>query len=673
MPFQYISFESLGAEESLDDEAILRAFAAETTQQILPALDEGVAVIEAFGQGEPSTLINGVTTFRPESEPALVGAFGFALPTFIDEEGVTSPPGFSVPVQGSDGTSGDVILIPVGPPDAEGNPALPGSPGNPPPGTPSPDAPPPGSPPPGSPPGTPSDPPSQLVPPGTAPPGQGDYQVVVVVDPEDGSETYYYVPFDPENPLEGGVEYDILDENGNPTGETFTVVSWGYSVLPPIDAIAAAEASLYGQGTAVLRPFETIGESETEVFDYSIGSASLLPIQTSGFSATGVAQIDHEHVLGAFGTSGGEDAYGQGVATLRPLETLGFSEAIGYQPPGWQPPVVPMSMDSEFISVVLEGEGRSGRLNALDARMPGMLLEARVGARLDVVLFELAAEIEGQAPGVGRLDQPLLGILLEDGTGLSGGRGVLDRTLPFPVLETRTASRLDSVLFSIVGEVDGEVGAVGRMDRRLFGGLVLEGQGSAVPVGRLDAELLVFESGLDVQSAEMDLLVVQMTGRGGAFIEAEPAQVYTVNLTNFGMTTYDEDYSLQRVCRFRGEYYGISSDGLYLLGGEDDVEVVIETGREDFGSAYYKRLTAGYVLANTVEHYTATVLSSDEYEREFSMQSNRRDGVHTRRFKPARGVTSRGWGVRIDHVGPRFELHDVELVGEVLTRKFGHG
>ena len=184
---------------------------------------------------------------------------------------------------------------------------------------------------------------------------------------------------------------------------------------------------------------------------------------------------------------------------------------------------------------------------------------------------------------------------------------------------------------------------------------VLSGSMSAyaeVTLGAATMTLLVGGS-IEVQ-AEATLATVPMTllAGGNIGVLSELNEVFVMNITGGkpGGTTQYKNYEFNSVAKIGGRYYGASSDGLFLLDGEDDagepVEASFGLGQLDFGSPQLK----------TVAHcYLGSCLSSSAEKRPGSAAGPTwyGPGRHAREWRQSTDGGAGCWGDRAHcHSGP---------------------
>lgn len=134
----------------------------------------------------------------------------------------------------------------------------------------------------------------------------------------------------------------------------------------------------------------------------------------------------------------------------------------------------------------------------------------------------------------------------------------------------------------------------------------------------------------------------------------------TTETTRYSNQTFDH------VLKFKGKYYGVKGNGIYLIGGADDAGTEIAasftTTRHDFGSALYKRVPYLFPDTDAVINLTPVVdgVTHPTYQSSY-------DG---KRIKPGRGIKGRYWAFTFaNEAGAEMRLASTEVEVEVMTRK----
>ena len=142
---------------------------------------------------------------------------------------------------------------------------------------------------------------------------------------------------------------------------------------------------------------------------------------------------------------------------------------------------------------------------------------------------------------------------------------------------------------------------------------------------------------------------------------------YVTN-TKTKQTTRYNNYDFDHVVKFHGKHYGVKVDGLYLLEGNSDDGVQIESSfrinKNDFGVSQLKRVPYLYVDSDDDTDVTPHIDGTDSgfiYLAAF-------DGKRT---KLGRGLKGRYWSFEFSSIGGiGFRVRGVEIEPEVMTRKY---
>lgn len=147
---------------------------------------------------------------------------------------------------------------------------------------------------------------------------------------------------------------------------------------------------------------------------------------------------------------------------------------------------------------------------------------------------------------------------------------------------------------------------------------------------------------------------------------------WCMNVENSKVSAYTE-FPFNSLVQWGGQYYGVGSDGIYLLEGSDDngtnIDSEIKFGYDDLGTDQFKRAPHVYVgcKAEGDLRFTVSVDGGAEYATTFSPQA---EGIHNTRVKPGRGHRGRYWQPGLLNVeGVDFEFASMNLVEEVIQRR----
>lgn len=137
----------------------------------------------------------------------------------------------------------------------------------------------------------------------------------------------------------------------------------------------------------------------------------------------------------------------------------------------------------------------------------------------------------------------------------------------------------------------------------------------------------------------------------------------SVQLDTAAATRYS-DYGFDSFCKGPdGRYYGIKTDGLYLL--EGDVEGTVDFGDLNFGTTAMKALQPAYVSASSPEPLTLIVTDeSGEYEYQARTSS---ETVDTHRFDTGKGLKANYFTLKLRGTG--FAVDALEVAAIPLSRR----
>lgn len=140
---------------------------------------------------------------------------------------------------------------------------------------------------------------------------------------------------------------------------------------------------------------------------------------------------------------------------------------------------------------------------------------------------------------------------------------------------------------------------------------------------------------------------------------------YVNNLKTEETTRYS-NFTFDHVLKFKGKYYGIKADGIYLLEGVNDngtqIDASFTTNKNSFGTLLLKRVP--YVFLDTDTNTTLTPTVDDVVQPEYAA------GYDGKRTKLGRGINGRYWAFTIKNIlGAALRLNALELEPEVMTRK----
>ena len=140
---------------------------------------------------------------------------------------------------------------------------------------------------------------------------------------------------------------------------------------------------------------------------------------------------------------------------------------------------------------------------------------------------------------------------------------------------------------------------------------------------------------------------------------------HVMNVSTGAVTSYS-NFTFDYIIRFKNGFYGVKSDGLYLIDGATDsgssIAAHIKTPKIDFGTTKQKRVPYMYAGSDADFTVTATV--------DGVAGSTHQSSLGNKRVRLAKGPRGRYWEFNIANVaGGQLQLDRVELLAQVLNRK----
>lgn len=164
-------------------------------------------------------------------------------------------------------------------------------------------------------------------------------------------------------------------------------------------------------------------------------------------------------------------------------------------------------------------------------------------------------------------------------------------------------------------------------------------------------------------SVYAELLESTIDANGYPWAKDFTALAWVMNTETQGLTSYD-NFQFTSLAQLKGAVYGTTSDGIYLLSGDDDegrnVDSTLKTGFLDFNREQTKRVSDVYVgytggqLECTVETYDGP---QEEYT--YILEEREANAPRNNRMKVGRGLSSRYWRFKFENVqGADFQIYD---------------
>lgn len=187
--------------------------------------------------------------------------------------------------------------------------------------------------------------------------------------------------------------------------------------------------------------------------------------------------------------------------------------------------------------------------------------------------------------------------------------------------------------------------------------------------------------GVIISDAFLTSAVVMPDLSVSGVITTPDGAVYKVlcgNTETLRFTEYSE-YNYDYLLKFKGDYYGVNSEGIFKLDGDRDPEdapinASVRFGFGDFGNAFTKRLPyiyGGYKRVGDGRLLVTVKPEGDEaVERKYPLLREKASELTRGRAKLAKGVKSRYWQLGVENTeGCDFEMDDLRVLYRVLSRK----
>lgn len=170
--------------------------------------------------------------------------------------------------------------------------------------------------------------------------------------------------------------------------------------------------------------------------------------------------------------------------------------------------------------------------------------------------------------------------------------------------------------------------------------------------------------GLDIRSVVRVLT-------DGMVIDGGEASVWVINPRTGASWRY-ENYGFSQFLKTERFTYGVKSDGIYLLDGDDDagepIRASLDVGRQNFGTTKNKRLHTAYVTTDATGGLQLRVTDDSGNAYMYRLTPNER--MDTVRAQLGRGLVANFFDVQLFNTeGGDFDLASIELLYDVLTRR----
>jgi hypothetical protein len=449
----------------------------------------------------------------------------------------------------------------------------------------------------------------------------------------------------------------------------------------------------YGAASLELQPLTVQGFAGRPEPAYALGGGALAPLTLSGYMLSGgMIQADLE--LEPLTALGSDRPYGEARLSLAPLQlyatayegnenasmgSFGFTEqtmtaetfigivmdeqgvvtdvmavqllidaASDIDPPGgWgeSPDPVPGGGTGGLGG----SDGAGADLTVTDSMSAQLVLHALLPTLVEVDAYVPAfggivvgtpnpGRVTGEVTGTGTGTGTVVVTGTVTGVGGSTGSGTLTGTLTLPTGQTVTGPITGTVTGTVTGGV--------------FTGVFTGTDSNGNPI-----------TGTVAGNITGGTIVGAPSGDG--------SQVWVVNWDTGASAQY-ENYAFNSFGRLGGAYYGVMTDGVYVLEGDTDTGAPIRSsmnfGKRDFGTQGFKRMVSAYAgVSSTGDMYLKVTVGDTSYTY---VARNTTSGLATQRFDIGKGIKANYVTFELfNGDGSDFELDNIEFTAVELSRR----
>lgn len=348
---------------------------------------------------------------------------------------------------------------------------------------------------------------------------------------------------------------------------------------------------------------------------------------------------------------------------------------VGYSPTPTPQGSIVLTMDAP----VLEMSVRSLEPNSIEVTMGLPTLSMRLGNKVEasMPLPTLSFQVTTTILQRYELELPLptLNFQISSPVHVS-----IDVALPSfsGALSARLGNRANLTFPSFAGALSASIttGSIGRISGRLPTPTVLMtvSSGSTFSFAGELADIVAGPSGRIVAVLPMPRVEITILGTAGTY------EAYAINLKHVpvpGVEPLDEvsrytNYPFNQILRYKDQYYGVASDGIYLLSGVTDNGTAItwtwKTALEDDNVPEKKTVRSAYFSGRVGQDATITVYSGESGQTAYTYNTPRDANPQNYRKVFGRGVKGKYYAIGASGAST-MELDTLELEVDKLTRK----
>ena len=320
----------------------------------------------------------------------------------------------------------------------------------------------------------------------------------------------------------------------------------------------------------------------------------------------------------------------------------------------------------------------SGRNNAINITAPMPLVEMRMGNKIAISAPVPTVQMSGTTTGTIRISAtapvPQVGMVMTATGAIS-----IQAKAPMATVEMRGGANV--VVVAPMAQVAMEMTT----------GSVISITATA-PMAEVDMRMSKGET----ISVEIDV-PMPVAGPWGRIVAVAPMAQVTMVMRTVVSVTYEAyavnlkpganmpnqvtrytNFPFNQIVRYQGKYYGVASDGLYLLGGDTDYHAVtpagppwaFKTAVTDFGSSRTKVTRETFLGARLGPTVSASVSIGEAADVTYAAQILRGANAQNHRVKYGKGLEARYWSFGFsDTAGGEVDIDTLEFDARETGRK----
>lgn len=251
---------------------------------------------------------------------------------------------------------------------------------------------------------------------------------------------------------------------------------------------------------------------------------------------------------------------------------------------------------------------------------------------------------------------------------------VSGKNLSFPPMQTTALAYEGNRAASMLGQISAPtfISLFGKIDVALVSSLTSSTtMATLVLKDAAIAESLSVGTTIQYSAIMQALMNSVIESFAGIPVLAQQGDVWVVN-DDTGASSNYEDFGFTSYAKFQGRYYGVKSDGVYLLEGSTDkgapIRSSISLGRHDFGSTAKKIVPNCYIGLSSSGNVFLKVIADGQTYLYKTVRSN--GALTTQRVKLGKGLKATHLVFELyNETGADFEIDSIEFEVARLERR----